>query len=47
MGGRTRSWLAAVMEIVRALCADPVLLAPAVIVIVLAVAAAYLAWRYV
>jgi hypothetical protein len=44
---RGRSWLAAGVEVVRALCADPWLLAPAVIVVVLAVVAAYAAWRFV
>ena len=47
MNRRGRSWLTALVEVVRALCADPLLLAPAMIVIVVAVIAAYLAWRYV
>ncbi len=47
MSGRGRSWLWAAADVVRALCADPLLLAPAVIVILAAAVAAYLAWRYV
>ena len=43
---RSRGWLRWLGEVVQALLADPVLLAPAVLVVVVAVLAAYLVWRF-
>ena len=44
---RAQGWLTWLGEVIRALVTDPVLLAPALVIIVLAVGAAYLAWRFV
>ena len=46
MAKRTRRWLGYVGEVFHALLADPVLLAPTLLVIGLAVVGAYLAWRF-
>ncbi len=47
MRKRARTWLSGFGEVLRAMIADPVQLAPALIIIGLAMLAAYLAWRVV
>ena len=47
MWKRARTWLAALGDVLRAMRADPVLFAPALVIIVLAAVAAYLAWRFI
>jgi len=46
MAGRGSGWLAWTRDVWRALKSDPVLLLPAAIIVLLALTAAYLAWRF-
>jgi hypothetical protein len=45
VAGRVRVWLQHLGEVGRALLADPVLLAPALLTIAATLAAAFLLWR--
>ena len=44
---RARTWLAALGDVLRAMRGDPVLFAPALVIIVLVAVAACLAWRFI
>ena len=46
MGKRARSWLEGLGDVFQALVSDPLLLTPALAVILLAALAGYLAWRF-